>query len=48
MAQVAARDPAATFGEAMLEVRRRMLADNIFMALALAAFGDADWRLTVR
>jgi hypothetical protein len=48
MAQVAARDPQATFGDAMLEVRRRMLADNVFMALALAAFGDADWRLKVR
>jgi hypothetical protein len=35
-----------TFGDALLQVRREMLADDVPMVLALAAFGDADWRLT--
>lgn len=35
-----------TFGDALLQVRREMLADDVPMVLALAAFGDADWRLS--
>lgn len=31
------------FGEVMVEVRRRFLAEGIPMALVLVAFGDADW-----
>lgn len=34
-----------TFGDALLKVRRELLADNVPMVLALVAFGDADWRL---
>jgi hypothetical protein len=34
-----------TFGDALLKVRRELMADNIPMVLALVAFGDADWRL---
>ncbi|MDQ3689231.1 MAG: hypothetical protein M3406_04200, partial [Chloroflexota bacterium] len=34
-----------TFGDALLKVRREMVADDVLMALALVAFGDADWRL---
>ena len=34
-----------TFGEALLDIRRRLLANGILMAMCLAAYGDADWRL---
>ena len=29
----------------MLDVRRRMFADGLVVALGMAAFGDADWQL---
>lgn len=32
------------FGEVLLQVRRRLLAKGITMAMCLAAYGDADWR----
>ena len=32
-------------GEALRDVRRAMLAKGIIMAMSLAAYGDADWRL---
>lgn len=35
----------ATFGDAMLGVRRKFLADGRPMVLCLTAYGDADWRL---
>lgn len=38
-----ARD--VTFGDALLKVRRELLAEDVPMVLALVAFGDADWRL---
>jgi hypothetical protein len=34
------------FGEALLEVRRSMLAQGILMVLGLVAYGDADWWVT--
>jgi hypothetical protein len=34
-----------SFGEVMLGMRRRLLADGHVMVLTLTAFGDADWRL---
>lgn len=38
-------DQGATLGETMLGVRRRLLLEGHSVALALVAFGDADWRL---
>lgn len=35
-----------TFGEVMRSARRELLADGYPMVLCLAAYGDADWRLT--
>ena len=37
--------PGATFGEALLEVKRTMLAEGDPFVLTLAAYGDAGWRL---
>ncbi len=37
---------ATTFGEVMRTARRELLADGYPMVLCLAAYGDADWRLT--
>jgi hypothetical protein len=34
-----------TFGDVMLEVRRRLLAAGIPMVLGLTSYGDADWRI---
>jgi len=34
-----------SFGDALLNVRRRVLAAGIPMVLCLVAYGDADWRL---
>lgn len=34
------------FGEVMVRLRRRLLADGLIMVLTLAAFGDADWLIT--
>ena len=36
------RQPA--FGDLLLDVRRRLLADGEVMALSLTSYGDADWR----
>ena len=36
-----------SFGEAMLAARRSTVFDVSAMALGLAAYGDADWRLTL-
>ena len=38
-------DRGVPFGEVLRDVRRRMLAKGILMAMSLAAYGDADWRL---
>jgi hypothetical protein len=35
-----------TFGEALRDARRAMLAEGSPMPLCLVAYGDADWRLT--
>jgi hypothetical protein len=42
---VLAKDPDMSFGDALLHVRRRMLANDVPMVLSLTAFGDAEWRL---
>ena len=34
-----------TFGELMLKVRRRLVADGLLMALCLTSYGDTDWLL---
>lgn len=34
------------FGEVMVRLRRRLLAEGLIMVLTLAAFGDADWLIT--
>ena len=39
----ASRRPGAKFGDVLLRVRRRVLAKGRPLALALAAFGDADY-----
>jgi hypothetical protein len=36
---------AKTFGDAMVEVRRKLLASGELTALCVTAFGDASWRL---
>jgi hypothetical protein len=36
----------ASFGEVLRDVKRKALIDSRMVALALVAFGDADWRLT--
>ena len=33
------------FGEVMLSIRRKALAEGNPMVLCLSAYGDADWRL---
>jgi hypothetical protein len=33
-----------SFGEVVLQVRRRCVADGLVMALCVVAFGDADWK----
>lgn len=38
-------NPNATFGDVMLAVRRRLLAEGTPMVLGLTSYGDADWRL---
>lgn len=43
--QAAAQREGATFGSALLEVKQRMLARGNPFVLALAAYGDAGWRL---
>lgn len=43
--QAAAEREGATFGSALLEVKQRMLARGNPFVLALAAYGDAGWRL---
>ena len=37
----------ASFGEVLVDLRRRLLARGYVMALTLTAYGDADWQLTV-
>jgi hypothetical protein len=39
-------DGVATFGEAMLGVRRTLVGKGHLTALCLTAVGDADWRLS--
>ena len=34
-----------TFGELMLKVRRKLVADGLLMALCLTSYGDTDWVL---
>jgi hypothetical protein len=38
-------DEDATFGQAMLAARRRLLAEGAPMVLGLTSYGDADWRI---
>lgn len=38
-------NPNATFGDVMLAVRRRLLAEGTPMVLGLTSYGDADWRI---
>jgi hypothetical protein len=38
--------PPQRLGEAIRNVRRRGLLDNLLMSLCIVAYGDADWRLT--
>lgn len=38
--------PGMTFGDVMLAARRRLLLGGNPMALAIASFGDADWRVS--
>lgn len=40
-------NPQATFGEVMLAVRRRLLAEGTPMVLGLTSYGDADWRFGI-
>ena len=42
--QIASAGTRLTIGEIMRRVRARMLAKDNIMALAITAFGDADWR----
>jgi len=35
----------AVFGDAMLAIRRELLAKGVLMSLCLTAYGDADWRI---
>jgi len=40
-----AGDGGVTFGDVLRDVRRKLLRDGVPMALALTAYGDADWVL---
>jgi hypothetical protein len=40
-----ARQSQFTFGEVMLQLRRRALAKGLPVVLTLFPYGDADWRL---
>lgn len=42
--QIGSAGNGLTIGEIMRQVRARMLAEDNIMALAITAFGDADWR----
>ena len=35
------------FGEAMIELRRKLFADNLYVSMALVSHGDADWILKI-
>jgi hypothetical protein len=39
-------DRATTFGDLMLDLRRRLLVDGELTALSVTSFGDADWPLS--
>lgn len=39
------KDGAASFGDVVLDVKRKLLASGIAMVLCINAYGDADWRL---
>ena len=41
-----AREEDSTFGEVMLRLRQKLVAEQTPMALGLTAYGDADWILT--
>ena len=41
-----AREQDSTFGEVMLRLRQKLVAEQTPMALGLTAYGDADWILT--
>jgi hypothetical protein len=41
----AASGEGSTIGDAMLRVRRRLLAKGQLSALCITSFGDADWQL---
>jgi hypothetical protein len=44
-AESAGRRRATPVGEALRDIRRRLLAKGIIMSMSLAAYGDADWRI---
>lgn len=45
LAQLSGKPGGTSFGEVMLDVRRRLLAKGLPMVLCLEAYGDADWYL---
>ncbi len=45
LAEASASAAPMTFGDALLDIRRRLVAAQTPMALTIIAFGDADWRL---
>lgn len=44
----AVTDSAQRFGEILRTAKRRSVADSQLMAMCVAAFGDADWRLSAK
>ncbi len=45
LSQLSGKPGGTSFGEVMLDVRRRLLAKGLPMVLCLEAYGDADWYL---
>lgn len=45
LSRLSGKEGGTTFGDVMLDVRRRLLAKGLPMVLCLSAYGDADWRL---
>ncbi|MDT4896062.1 MAG: hypothetical protein QOH25_1139 [Acidobacteriota bacterium] len=45
LSKLSGKPGGSTFGDVMLDVRRRLLARGLPMVLCLEAYGDADWQL---
>ena len=45
LSRLSGKPGGSTFGDVMLDVRRRLLARGLPMVLCLEAYGDADWQL---